>query len=540
MMLYDYQQSMLQRIREALVEPSDEGRQSGRETAVEMGQSIMVQMPTGTGKTFLMAAVIKTLNMKGEIYVIAHRRELVEQMKETLRRFEIPFSDDKTIEEWRPVKVRVMSVQWLSRNLERMKTLLGQISQLTPGLLIIDEAHHSLAASYQSFWNAFPQAVKLGFTATPCRLKKESFTTLWHTLLTSWNIKEFIQKRYLALYDYVVINKDSEEQRIIDHLEKRGADGDYAVTEMADKLNSHKAIERLYQSVETYARGKKGIVYAINIAHAKSIATYYTERGLRAVAIDSRTPAVQRSQWVEDFRRGTLDCLVNVNLFDEGFDCPDVEFIQMARPTLSLSKYMQMVGRGLRIHPGKKMCVLMDNVGLYRLFGLPDRERDWQAMFTGEMSGRGDLNRLRRVRKYKIDNEMEIVVSHSALLPRSQTEAERYYNNAEPFEKGGRWGLKVGNTIILRPIYMAITPFVGKYCTFELLPGQWGVLCRNGRMFTPAIFKKIELLPDGDAIMTRSEISRRKVHLDTTFRNKKDIWEWWGELNVKDGGYYFI
>ena len=163
---------------------------------------------------------------------------------------------------------------------------------------------------------------------------------------------------------------------------------------MEEKLNVTDVIRRLYNSVVKYAYGKKGIVYAINIDHAKAIAEYYNALGIKAVALDSKTAAKTRKKAVEAFREGELDCLVNVNLFDEGFDCPDVEYIQMARPTLSLAKYLQMVERGLRINKKdpKKVCMIIDNVGNYRKFGLPDRYRDWNAMFEGMMSGRCEVS----------------------------------------------------------------------------------------------------------------------------------------------------
>ncbi|MCD8317900.1 MAG: hypothetical protein LUC45_03170 [Paraprevotella sp.] len=219
---------------------------------------------------------------------------------------------------------------------------------------------------------------------------------------------------------------------------------------------------------------------------------------------------------------------MNVNLFDEGFDCPEVEFIQMARPTLSLSKYMQMIGRGLRVHPDKRLCVLIDNAGLYRSFGLPDAERDWVAMFVGETVGKGYIKRRLRNEIRTVNNEMDVVANHSRLCLRSETEREKYFEKAEPFEKDGRWGLRVGNDVILRPVYRRITPFVGKYSTYELSPNRRGVLLRNGRPYIQAQFRSIEILPNGDSIMTRSEISKRKVHLDTTLTDTKDLWEWWG------------
>lgn len=110
-------------------------------------------------------------------------------------------------------------------------------------------------------------------------------------------------------------------------------------------------------------------MYAISIEHARRIAEYYSRRGVNAVAVNSKTPAMERKRMVEEFRHGKIEVLVNVDVFSEGFDCPDVEFVQLARPTLSLAKYLQQVGRGLRRSEGKEACMLIDNVGLYRISG---------------------------------------------------------------------------------------------------------------------------------------------------------------------------
>ena len=228
-------------------------------------------------------------------------------------------------------------------------------------------------------------------TATPCRLNGKGFTDLFDSLITSWTVAEFIGKGWLSSFDHVSIRANSREQRLIDSLKKRGADGDYQVKEMNEVLNRETSIGRLYESVERYARGKKGIVYAVSIAHARRIAACYSAHGLEAVAIDSRTPASERKELVDDFRRGKVKVLVNVDIFSEGFDCPDVEFVQLARPTLSLAKYLQQVGRGLRRSANKESCMLIDNVGLYRIFGLPTQRWNWDAMFRGRMAGKGSL-----------------------------------------------------------------------------------------------------------------------------------------------------
>ena len=328
-------------------------------------RSVMVQMPTGTGKTHLLAAIIKAEGGAGGVWIVAHRRELVEQIRGMLVRYGVG----------RAPELRVMSVQWLSRHWEDLEE--------SPQLIVVDEAHHALAETYREIWRRFPEARKLGVTATPCRLDGRGFTDLFDVLLLADGIADFIREGWLSAFDYMAVREDSEDQRLVDSLVRRGADGDFLVKEMDAVLNRRSGIERLCEAVERYASGKKGIVYAVSISHARRIADCYNNKGISAVAIDCRTPARLRRRLVEDFRQGRVRVLVNVDVFSEGFDCPDVEFVQLARPTLSLSKYLQQVGRGLRKAEGKDGCLLMDHVGLFRRFGLPTACRDWKSAFRG-------------------------------------------------------------------------------------------------------------------------------------------------------------
>ena len=475
--LYDYQLDMLRRIEDAFV----------------THQSVMVQMPTGTGKTVLLSEVVKSEERRVKnpcVWIVVHRRELVEQIKETLAKqldsslFPFPFS----------LNTRVFSIQWLSKHYQEME---GR-----PSLIIIDEAHHAVAKTYKEVMDAFPEAKKLGLTATPCRLNRRGFTDLFDVLLQSWSYNKFIADGWLSLYDYMSVREENEDWRLVNSLKKRGADGDFSLKEMSEKLNVLPSIERLCDTVMRYARNMKGIVYAIDINHAERIAEYYREHGLYAVAISSKTPLEERKAIIERFKgtncslkntdyssevtnyhelstnlttncheleRGsntnchelssnyhefkiqnscsgkrlyepsatlntqnstlntqhclrqplniqhsTFNILINVDLFGEGFDCPDVEFIQLARPTLSLSKYLQQVGRGMRVFEGKKYCLILDNVGLYRLFGLPSDDRDWQAMFEGRIAGKGILTEEVEGQyniAYSVCNEQERITS---------------------------------------------------------------------------------------------------------------------------------
>ena len=442
--------------------------------------------------------------------------------------------------------IKAVSIQWLSKHYDEIEE--------EPGMIVIDEAHHALAKTYKEMWERFPNAKFLGLTATPCRLNGKGFTDLFDVLVQSWSVPEFISKGRLATYDFVSIKSDGVTQRLIDSLQKRGADGDYQNKEMDMLLNKKPSIERLYRSLEEFGKDRKGIVYAINISHANAIAEFYREHGIAAVAIDSKTPSSLRKELIERFKASNTsqnlpfsnhpvnsskitpslftikegdfskthpssltlkggstafpkplspqgtgdvtapprrseplrskdggpskvspDCagwdrlgatclraadgvgdrladtclragdglgatclrpadglapiqvLVNVDIFSEGFDCPDVEFVQLARPTLSLAKYLQMVGRGLRVAKGKKNCVIIDNVGLYRVFGLPSQVWNWNAMFEGKLKV-GKRKETPKDREFFLmnekqddilihpDSEMMMVMSHEELL----------------------------------------------------------------------------------------------------------------------------
>ena len=401
--LFDYQVDMKSRI----------------EKALRLHRSVMAQMPTGTGKTYLLTAVINSFvsnNPMEKVWIVAHRRELVSQINETVRKFH-SYSASNTSSLLSSVKS--MSIQWLMRHYDEIED--------EPGMIVIDEAHHALAETYKEMWERFPKTKFLGLTATPCRLNGKGFMDLFDVLVQSWNIPEFISKGRLATYDFVSIKSDGVTQRLIDSLQKRGADGDYQNKEMDMLLNKRPSIERLYQSFEEYGKYRKGIVYAINISHAKKIMEQYQEHGIKAVAIDSKTPAAERQADIEAFKNGDIQVLVNVDIFSEGFDCPDVELVQLARPTLSLAKYLQMVGRGLRVAKGKKNCMIIDNVGLYRVFGLPSQVWNWKATFEGRLK----YSRKKETPKERDfflmygkqetmpvgqDSEMMIVMSHEELM----------------------------------------------------------------------------------------------------------------------------
>ena len=508
--LFDYQEDMKERI----------------EKAFESHQSVMVQMPTGTGKTILLAEVVKSEKLKGKnpdgekseklkgknpcVWIVVHRRELVEQIKETLAKqldsslftFNSSLNPlDSSLFTLHSSLIKVFSIQWLSKHYHELEE--------KPSLIIIDEAHHAVAKTYKEVMDAYPEAKKLGLTATPCRLTKRGFTDLFDVLLQSWSVKKFIADGWLSLYDYMSIREDSEDWRLVNSLKKRGADGDFSLREMSEKLNVQPSIERLCDTVMRYAANKKGITYAIDIAHAEHIAEAYRQHGIKAVAISSKTSIEERKKIIERFKKTSvgdrygnscyasleqtndIQVLVNVDLFGEGFDCPDVEFIQLARPTLSLAKYLQQVGRGMRVFEGKKYCLILDNVGLYRLFGLPSDDRDWQAMFEGRVAGKGILTGEVEGQyniAYSVCNEQERITSdaRTELITVMTHEGQRM-----DLEEAYGYEI-VGNK-----------------------EGLSGVVDKDGKEVLPCEYNKVELKAYGIAkLYSRRKIDRERPWMD--------------------------
>ena len=262
--------------------------------AFERHRSVMMQMPTGTGKTVVLASLVKQYLNKSlelreislespqgsgqithasnqnslsskldtlsylhcQVLIVAHRIELIEQIGEHLKQYGIEYG---VIASGRKVKetehVIVASIQTLSSKLSSLSSL------LSPSLVVIDEAHHALAKTYQMLWTEWPEARFLGLTATPYRMSGDGFTDLFEVMVESWSIKQFIADGWLSPYDYYSIRPDSEEQQEIDSLKKRGADGDFQMKELREKLDVRPSIERLFGSFERFAPDKKGIIY---------------------------------------------------------------------------------------------------------------------------------------------------------------------------------------------------------------------------------------------------------------------------------------
>lgn len=350
--------------------------------------NILYQMPTGTGKTRLFTSIIRDISIWGlrhninyRILIIAHRSELIEQSSRSLDKYRIKHGVlAGTMKDKRDLTqaIQVASIQTITHPANQC-----MIDDLKFDFIIIDEAHHAVANSYQKLWEYCPDAKKLGVTATPWRMNNSGFAQIFDAYIPSMSIKNFIQKGWLATYQYYSIPTSSELVKSIESIREFDIEGDYKNSALVEVCDTSKIRAQLYDSYEKNVLGKKGIIYSISREHSEHICLQYRSRGVAIENIDSKTPAKVREKVIQAFRNSEIDIIVNVDIFSEGFDCPDIEFIQLARPTKSLVKYIQQVGRGLRKN-GDKKCIILDNVGMYSRFGLPDEERDWESFFYGE------------------------------------------------------------------------------------------------------------------------------------------------------------
>jgi len=460
--------------------------------------NLMIQMPTGTGKTIVFTSVVRDIRRwcslhspESKILIVAHRKELITQASSKLKDVPHGIIMSGTKQQMQHM-VQVASIQTFMscRNYETMR-------HYRFDFIIIDEAHHSIASGYQKLWEMYPHSKKLGVTATPWRMNHCGFRSLFSEIILSKPIEWFVNEHYLSNYDYISIRRNSETQKAVNSIDRYGADGDYLESELSNVFDCDHIRAELYKSYKKFAEGKKGIIYAIDRRHAANILDLYASHGVSIRMIDGSTPADERQSIIDDFKDGVVRVIVNVNIFSEGFDCPDIEFIQLARPTRSLTMYLQQVGRGLRISDSKEKSLILDNVGLYNRFGTPMANRHWRHHFNGsETRGEDgwndgglltkDIEVYDREPDYSEgDEEMEVVEHADGKKQVRSSESEDTEQGIGEYNvfrdrKTGLYGVcDRRNRTIVPPMYEEMHPYYKGYIPFKL-NGKWGIMLKNG------------------------------------------------------------
>jgi superfamily II DNA or RNA helicase/AraC-like DNA-binding protein len=349
-LLRDYQQTLVQDIYRAW---SDGNRK------------VLAQLPTGAGKTICFAQIAKDFVQKqGRVLVLTHRKELIEQSANKIREatgLDVGIVKAGIKPDYSAL-VQVASVQSLGSRMDNLDSV---------SLVVCDEAQHSIAKSWRAILSQFPNQYILGVTATPVRLDGSGFIDQYDILIQGASVSELISSGVLSNYRLYAAPTAMDTTSV----KKQG--GDYSISELAERNSAIELSGHLIDSYRRHADGLQAIVFAINVEHSKAIADRYNQAGITAAHLDGRTPDKVRTETIAAFRRGEIRVLANCNLFDEGFDLPSLGCVQIARPTQSLGKYLQMLGRGARPEKGKDCAIYIDHTQNYLIHGLPDADREW-------------------------------------------------------------------------------------------------------------------------------------------------------------------
>lgn len=322
--LFDYQQKLVNSTRQALAEGH---------------KGVLIVSPPGSGKSVVIAEIARLATKNGkQILFTVNRKELVSQIKNSFIKQGVNLNN-----------CTIMTVGKVANRLEKIPK---------PDLIIIDEAHHTRAKSYEKIINYFSDVPLLGFTATPWRMNGKGFNDLYSSLVEGPQVEWLIEHHRLADYTYVsrILGKKD--------LLKVSSTSDYTNRSMNQYIKSMN-FGNMIKTYEEFAKDRKTIVYAPSIESAKLIVRKFKENGFNAVKVDSKTHKVEREEILNNFKIGKTKIIVNVDLISEGFDVPDCSCVIMLRPTKSLVLYLQQAMRCMRYQPHKK-AIIIDHVGNFK------------------------------------------------------------------------------------------------------------------------------------------------------------------------------
>lgn len=309
-----------------------------------------IVLPCGGGKSVITAEIAKqTTRKENNVLFLIHRKELKDQIIRTFSRWGVDMS-----------LCDVMMVQTAARRAEKLRP---------PALIITDENHHCLAASYKTIYEEFPRARFLGVTATPVRLNGDGLGDVNDLLIQGVSAKWLIENKFLAPYDYYAPS-------VTDLTGIRISHGEYASGDIEKLLAKNTVFGDVIGHYKKLAAGRQAVCYCASVRHSEEMAAAFRKSGVEAAHIDGGTPPAERQKIIDDFRRGAIDILCNVDLISEGFDIPDCGCAILLRPTKSLTLYIQQSMRCMRYKEGKR-AVIIDHVGNYARFGMPDDDRVW-------------------------------------------------------------------------------------------------------------------------------------------------------------------
>lgn len=304
----------------------------------------------------------RTTENNNRVMFLIHRKEVLDQAVKTFKEQGV-----------NPNLLTAGMVQTFTRRVDKLPI---------PDVILVDEAHHALAKSYQRILKQFPKAIVLLFTATPHRTGRMQLDQIADDIIVGQSIHELTDKGFLAPFRYFQPPNDFNR-----NLLKRSSTGDFTNESMQEAMST-KIFGHIVKQYKRIASGMQAVVYTYSIDSAHKIAAEFNEAGITARSVNGKTPQDMRDRIVRMFRDQRIKILVNVNLFTEGVDLPNVDCVIMARPTASLALYLQFSMRCLNPRPGKT-AIIIDHANNFKTFGYPDDDRDWkQAIKSGKQKSK--------------------------------------------------------------------------------------------------------------------------------------------------------
>ena len=325
---------------------------------------VMLQLPTGAGKTILFSAISRLFLEQGlGVLVLAHRKELITQAHsklEAISGLSAGFIKARMPVDW-DFLVQVASVQTLTRRQRYPEA----------GLVICDEAHHSVSKSYTRIFEAYPDAYILGVTATPMRTDGQGLKNHYDDLIVGVSVDWLVGRGYLCPFRLYAapVKVDTRGVKI--------TAGEFNQRDLAEAVDTSLVAGDVIDAWKKYAFNKQTVVFNVSVEYSRKLTKAFRAEGIKAEHLDGETPDVERDAIIGRFRNRETTVLSNCGIVTEGFDVPGIECIQCVRPTRSLILWLQMIGRSLRPSEGKDYAILIDHSENWQCLGLPDDDREW-------------------------------------------------------------------------------------------------------------------------------------------------------------------
>ena len=319
--------------------------------------------PTGSGKTVLFSYITSQVLKRGSrVIIVAHRREILDQISATLKRVGVPHGFIQAGKSTSNQPAMVASIQTLARRLDTIPA---------PDLVIIDEAHHAVSKSYVQMFAAWPTAKFIGVTATPERLDGKGLGAMFDRMVMGPSVQWLIDNGFLAQPVYYA------PREVVDLSQVHTVAGDFDRSEAEEIVDTPRITGDAVTHYVRFCNRQRAVAFCISVAHAQHVADTFNSCGIPSASIDGTLDPEVRKQRVEDLTAGKILVLTSCELISEGFDLPAVNAAILLRPTQSLSMHLQQVGRALRPYPGKTNAIILDHVGNCLRHGLAEQERDW-------------------------------------------------------------------------------------------------------------------------------------------------------------------